>query len=510
MLNPLVECVPNFSEGRRPEVVAAIVDSIRAVPDVTVLDTSSDADHNRTVVTFAGAPEAVEQAAFAAIATAAKLINLDEHEGEHPRLGATDVVPFVPLRGVTMADCVAMAQRVGQRVGTELNIPVYLYEAAATRPDRENLASVRKGEYEGLKEVIGKDPNRDPDFGPSQVGPAGATVIGARSFLVAFNVYLNTDDVEIAARIAKVIRHSGGGLRFVKAMGVMVEGQAQVSMNLTDFTRTPVHRVVEMIRSEAARYGVMVTHSELVGLIPEDALIDSAQWYLQLDMFEKDQVLERKLLQAQAAEQESLSLRPDEFVNAVAAGTAAPGGGAVAAAAAALAAGLAEMVARLTTGKKKYEAVEAQMIRVAEKAQALRGELLNAIREDVAAFGKVMDAYKIPKGEYYRADEIEKATIGAADVPLAVARTALEAMKLAGEVATQGNLNAVTDAMGGVHMALAAIEIAALNVRINMSGIKDTAKAAEYAQAIGAVAEEARTVSAGLLAGASVRAGLNT
>ncbi|MBN2471194.1 MAG: glutamate formimidoyltransferase, partial [Anaerolineae bacterium] len=225
---PLVECVPNFSEGRRPEVVAQIVEAIESIPGTTVLDKSSDADHNRTVVTFVGAPEAVEQAAYEAIATAARLINLDEHRGEHPRLGATDVVPFIPLRGVTMDDCVQMARRVGQRVGQELNIPVYLYEEAATRPERQNLAHIRKGEYEGLKASIGQDPAREPDYGPMQVGPAGATVIGARSFLVAFNVYLNTDNVETANRIARAVRHSGGGLAYVKAMGVLVEGQAQV------------------------------------------------------------------------------------------------------------------------------------------------------------------------------------------------------------------------------------------------------------------------------------------
>ncbi|MBN1965929.1 MAG: glutamate formimidoyltransferase, partial [Anaerolineae bacterium] len=304
---PLVECVPNFSEGRRPEVVAQIVAAIRAVPGVTVLDTSSDADHNRTVVTFAGAPEAAAEAAFAGIATAAQLINLDEHRGEHPRIGATDVCPFVPLQGVTMDDCVALARQVGERVGRELGIPVYLYEAAATRPERQNLATIRKGEYEGLKESIRSDPYRDPDFGPAELGPAGATVIGARPFLVAYNVYLNTDNVEIAQRIARAIRHSNGGLRYVKALGLLVEGQAQVSMNLTDFHGTPVHQAVELIRREALRYGVLPTYSELVGLIPEDALIDAAMYYLQLDRFTRDQILER---QVRAAQAEADSLAP--------------------------------------------------------------------------------------------------------------------------------------------------------------------------------------------------------
>ncbi|MFN2285149.1 MAG: glutamate formimidoyltransferase, partial [Anaerolineae bacterium] len=252
-MKTLVECVPNFSEGRRPEVIAAIVDAMRAVPETRVLDVESDVDHNRSVVTLVGPPVAVQEAAFQGIKTAATLIDLDVHRGEHPRLGATDVVPFVPISGVTMADCVALARDLGQRVGEELGIPVYLYEQAALRPERVNLEDVRRGEYEVLKAEIGKNPARDPDFGPKAVGKAGATIIGARPFLVAFNAYLNTNNVSIARKIARGLRHSNGGYRYVKAMGLLVAGQAQVSMNLTDFTKTPIHRVVETIRSEAAR-----------------------------------------------------------------------------------------------------------------------------------------------------------------------------------------------------------------------------------------------------------------
>ncbi len=506
--DPLIECVPNFSEGRRPEVIAEIVAAIQAVPGATVLDTSSDADHNRTVVTFVGAPTAVEQAAYAAIATAARLINLDEHRGEHPRIGATDVVPFVPLRGATMADCVAMARRLGERVGRELGIPVYLYEAAATRPERQNLANIRAGEYEGLKESIATDPDRAPDFGPAALGPAGATVIGARPFLIAFNVYLNTADVQIADRIARAIRHSSGGLHFVKAMGVLVEGQAQVSMNLTNFEKTPVYRVVEMIRREAARYGALITHSELVGLIPEDALLDAAQWYLQLDRFQKDQVLERRLRTVLSAAEDAAPPSIDAFAAAVAEGTAAPGGGAVAAAAGALAAALAGMFARLTAGKKKYAAVEAEMGTIAATADALRARLLSAVQADVDAFARVMDAYRLPKEDAGREAAIQEALAGAADVPLGVAETALEAMKLAGNAALQGNLNAVTDAMAGVHMALAAIEIAALNVRINAASLTDPERAAHYTGRVAALVSEARTLSADLLGRAAGRAGL--
>jgi glutamate formiminotransferase/formiminotetrahydrofolate cyclodeaminase len=291
----LVECVPNFSEGRRPEVIEAIADALRAHPTVRLLDVESDPDHNRSVYTLVAPPGDVVPAMFDAIRTAAERINLDEHRGEHPRIGATDVVPFVPLRGVAMEECVALARTLGRRVGEELGIPVYLYEAAATRPDRTNLADVRRGEYEGLKTEIETNPDRRPDFGPARLGPAGATVIGARPFLIAYNVYLATDDVEIAKKIARAIRHSTGGLRHVKALGLAVQGKAQVSMNLTDFRQTPIHAVVEMIRREAARYGVTISSSELIGMIPQQALLDAATWYLQLDNFDPNMVLENRL-----------------------------------------------------------------------------------------------------------------------------------------------------------------------------------------------------------------------
>lgn len=294
-MRKIVECVPNFSEGRRREVIDQIAEAIATVPGVNVLDVQSDADHNRTVVTFVGEPEAVEEATFRGIEKAAELIDMNLHQGEHPRLGAADVVPFVPIKGVTMEDCVALAQRLGERVGRELGIPVYLYEKAATRPERRNLADVRRGEYEGIKAEIATRPEREPDFGPRHVGKAGATAIGARPSLVAFNVYLDTDDVEIAQTIARAVRHSSGGLRYVKALGLLVKGQAQVSMNLTDYRQTPVHRVMEMIRREAERYGVSVVESELIGLIPNEALVETAEFYLQLGDFSSQQILENRL-----------------------------------------------------------------------------------------------------------------------------------------------------------------------------------------------------------------------
>jgi glutamate formiminotransferase len=296
-MKQIVECVPNFSEGRRSEVIDQIVAAIESVAGVRVLDRSSDADHNRTVITFVGPPAVIGDAAFAAIARAAELIDMDQQRGEHPRMGATDVVPFVPISGVTMEDCVEIARQLGARVGAELGIPVYLYEAAATRPDRVNLGELRpqSHQYEQKKADVGRVEKWTPDFGPARVGKAGVTAVGARAPLIAYNVYLTTGDVKIAEKIARAVRHSNGGLRFVKARGFTVNGKAQVSMNLTDFTQTPIYRVVEMIRREAARYGVGIESSELVGMIPQQALVDAAAWYLQLDNFEPRLVIENRL-----------------------------------------------------------------------------------------------------------------------------------------------------------------------------------------------------------------------
>ncbi len=474
-MDALIECIPNFSEGRRPEVVAAIVAAIQSVPGVSVLDYSSDADHNRSVVTFVGPPEGVEEAAFTAIQTAAELIDMTHHEGEHPRIGATDVVPFVPIRGVTMADCVAMAGRLGRRVGDELGIPVYLYEAAATRPERENLADLRKGEYEGLCEAIKTDSDRLPDFGPGELGTAGATVIGARAPLIAYNIYLNTSDVAAADRIAKAIRHSGGGLRFVKALGMSVEGRAQVSMNLTDHRKTPIHRVQELVRLEARRHGYDIACSELVGLIPEQALIDAAKWYLQLDLFDEHQILEWQIKEA-----EKRDYTPVMLLDAVASGEPTPGGGSVAALAGALGAALAAMVARLTLGKKKYADVEEQMQAALDRAEMLRMALSRAIMEDGRAYEGVMDAYRLPKEAPERPSAIQEALRNAADVPLGTARLALEALETLKTAAELGNVNAATDAASGAHMAVAAIECAVLNVLVNAQSLEDASAAAAY------------------------------
>lgn len=295
----VVWCVPNFSEGRRQEVIDAIVGEIKAVEGTRFLDADPDADHNRVVVSFVGTRAAVAEAAFRAAAKAAALIDLNVHKGEHPRMGATDVVPFVPVAGVTMEECVELSRQVGRRIGEELGIPVFLYERSATRPERENLADIRKGEFEGLRGRIGPDPAMAPDFGPARIHPtAGAVAVGARPPLVAFNVNLGTADVGVAKAIAKAVRHQTGGFRYVKALGFEIKerGIVQVSMNLVDYTKSPVFRVFEAVKREAARHGVPVVGSEVVGMVPLEALVDVADWYLQLEAFDKEgQVLERRI-----------------------------------------------------------------------------------------------------------------------------------------------------------------------------------------------------------------------
>ena len=477
MTTKLVECIPNFSEARRSDVIAEISAEIESVRDVRILDQHSDMDHNRTVITFVGMPEGVEEAAYLAIAKASALIDLENHTGEHPRIGATDVVPFVPISGVTMVECVEMARRLGKRVGESLEIPVYLYEEAATQPERVNLENIRRGQYEGLKQEIGVNPARTPDFGPEKMTGAGATVIGARQPLIAFNVYLTTDDVAIANKIARTIRHSSGGLRFVKAMGVLVEGRAQVSMNLTNFRKTSIATVVEMIRREAMRYGVQIHHSELVGLAPNEAMVDAAVWYTQMDQFEPEQILETRLYQESFAETEidDEECAPD-FLDELASGDPTPGGGSASAYAAAMAASLVAMVGRVTIGKKKYADVESEMWAMVEKAMAYQQKLREAVVDDSKAFEDYIKARRLPGDtEEQKADRIkaiQEALIKAAAVPLQVARHTLEVLGMAVTGAELGNVKAISDAGAAAALAKAAIEGAGLNVRINLLGLE--------------------------------------
>jgi glutamate formiminotransferase/formiminotetrahydrofolate cyclodeaminase len=485
MSAPLIECIPNFSEAKRPEIVQKILDSIQSVPDVHILDKHSDLDHNRTVVTFIGTPDAVEKAAFQCIGEAAKWIDLDEHKGAHPRIGATDVVPFIPIRGIAMEDCVELTRRLGKRVGEELGIPVYLYEESATRSERQNLEIIRKGQYETLKEEMGKIPERDPDFGPRRISKAGATVIGARQPLIAFNVYLATNDVAIAQKIARSVRQSNGGFKFVKAMGVMVEGRAQVSMNLTNYHQSSIARIVEFIRREAERFGTSIHHSEIVGLAPQESLIDAAVWYLQLDQFEAGQILEKRLYEVQS---EPGWLKcggsKSSFLENLAAASPTPGGGSASAYTAAESAALVAMVAKLTMGKKKYAEIESAMQQISKKAEEYQKSFEKAVLDDSLAFNDIMAALKMPKEDDIqqkkRSGTIEKATLQAIEVPFSVSAMIPGLFQLIIEVAMKGNINAISDAGTAGALAKAAFIGTTLNIRINSQGMQNPSLAENF------------------------------
>ena len=493
----LVECVPNFSEGRRPEVVAAIRDAIAAVEGVSVLDVSSDASHNRSVITFVAPVEKAVDAAFAGIRAAAELIDLCKHTGEHPRIGATDVVPFIPLEGSTMEDCIALARALGERVGSELKIPVYLYERAATTPARENLADVRRGEFEGLREELGKNPARDPDFGPAKIHPTcGAIAIGARPFLVAYNVYLGpASNLQIAKNVAKAVRGSSGGFRYVKGLGLEVDGQAQVSMNLVDTEKTAMHTAFDFVKMRAEAEGAQVTWSEIVGLVPEKVLFDTAASHLQLKQFTSAQVLEKNVRDVMSGG-ESLS----GFVASVASSNPVPGGGSVAAHVGALAAALAQMVAGLTIGKKKYAAVDAEMKEAALKAVSLGNTLASLVKRDAEAYSLVSEAHKLPKepaeAAARRTDAVTRALLKAAEVPLETARASVDVAQIAALVAEKGNTNAITDAGVAALLAEAACKGADYNVRVNISALEDPAKGASLASESSQLVKKAANIAA--------------
>lgn len=475
-MSRLVECVPNFSEGRRAEVIDAICSAITSVEGVSLLDREMDGDHNRAVVTFVCHPNVAVEAAFRGYQKAAELIDMRTHQGEHPRMGACDVCPFIPLSEMTIDDAVELANQLGRRVGEELQIPVYLYESAATKTERKNLANVRTGEYEGIRDSIETDTNRKPDYGPAKMNlKSGSTAIGARFPLVAYNVYFNTNKKWIADKIADSVRNLRGGYRFVKALGFEIKerNQVQVSMNMTNYQQTPLFRVFETIKREAERYGVAVTSSEIVGLVPTEAILQSADFYLQLENFSKEQLLEEKLKAAG-----TFGLPPQEsFYDQVASSAPAPGGGSVAASAGALAAALTAMVCRLTVSKKQYAEVKDELADIRDRADALRRELEKLIDDDKKAFTAVMDAFKLPKSTpeevAVRDAAIESATKYAAEVPLTVMKTTLEVLHLAKVVAIKGNQNSLSDAGVAGLMGHTAVEGAGYNVRINLGTLKD-------------------------------------
>ena len=474
MPNTLVECVPNFSEGRDKAKVDAIVEAMK-VPGVYLLDREMDADHNRCVITLVGDREAIQEAAIRGVGKAAELIDLTQHQGAHPRMGAADVVPFIPIEGVTLEDCVAMAKHVGTEIWKRYGVPVYLYEAAATSPERQNLENIRRGQFEGIRDEIVTNPARRPDFGESRVHPtAGATVVGARKFLIAYNVFLNTTDVDVAKKIAKAVRFSSGGMRFVKGAGFLVRGMAQVSMNLTDFDQTPIHRVFELVKREAARYGVMPVSSEIVGLIPKAALEQAAEWFLQVENFDSSLILENRLAGVMSGKMAVGGLRAgvEPFIEQLAAPTATPGGGSASAASGAMAAGLAGMVATMSRGKKAYVQYEAQLSEAIARLATLREELKTAIDADSESYNVVMTAYRAAREKDDGGVGVNAALRKATSIPLSVAECAAEVAGIAANLKPITNPNMASDLTTAIALAKAALTGALSNVEINLGSMK--------------------------------------
>ena len=484
----LVECVPNFSEGRDKAKVDAILEAMK-MEGVYLLDREMDADHNRCVITLVGDPVNIAEAAIRGVGKAAELIDLTKHAGAHPRLGAADVIPFIPIEGVTLEDCVAMARRVGEEIWKRYKVPVYLYEAAAQRPERQNLEYVRRGQFEGIREEVKTNPDRKPDFGEAALHPtAGATIVGARKFLVAYNVYLNTPDVDIAKKVAKSIRFSNGGLRYVKGMGVPVRGLAQVSMNLTDTDQTPIARVFEYVKREAARYGVMPLSSEIVGLIPKKALEDAAEWFLQIENFDSSLILENRLAGVMSGKMAVGGLRAgvEPFVEQLAAPTAAPGGGSASAAAGAMAAGLGGMVAGMSRGKKAYVQFERELSEAIRGLAKIREELKASIDADAASFNEVMAAFKKAKDNTEAQSEVDAALKKATMIPLTVAERAREVRSILESLRPVTNPKMASDITVGIALANAALQGALANVEINLGDLKDEAFVADIQKRVSA------------------------
>jgi glutamate formiminotransferase len=474
-MSTLVECVPNFSEGRNKAVVDAIVEAMK-VPGVSLLDREMDSDHNRCVITIVGDREAIAEAAIRGVGKASELIDMTKHQGAHPRIGAADVVPFIPIEGVTIEDCVAIARKVAEEIWKRFQVPVYLYESAATKPERQNLENIRRGQFEGLKEDILVNPARCPDFGdPRCHATAGATVVGARKALIAYNVFLNTKDLDIAKKIAKAVRYSSGGLRYVKGAGFEVRGMAQVSMNLTDFEQTPIARVFEFVKREAERYGVQPVSSEIVGLIPKKALEQAAEWFLQVENFDSSMILENRLAAVTSGKMAVGGFRAgvEPFIEQLAAPSATPGGGSAAAAAAAMAAALGSMVAGMSRTKKAFVQYEPQLSEALARLAQLREELKAAIDADAESYAQVIAAHKSAKTSNDGEAAIESAMKVATSVPM---ETALKAREVADIIHTLKPITSpimASDLTVASSLASAAIVGALANVEINLGSLKD-------------------------------------
>jgi glutamate formiminotransferase / formiminotetrahydrofolate cyclodeaminase len=504
----LIECVPNFSEGRDAAKVDTIVSAMSNVTGVYVLDRELDADHNRCVITLAGEPDAVAEAALRGVGKAIELIDLTKHSGAHPRVGATDVVPFIPIEGVTIEDCVALAHRTGNEIWTRYRIPVFFYEAAAQRPDRVNLENVRRGQFEGLREEMKRNIDRQPDVGEPKVHPtAGVTVVGARKFLIAYNVNLNTSDISIASKIAKAIRFSSGGFRYVKSMGVQLKARnlAQVSINLTDFEQTPMHRVYETVKREAQRYGVVPVGSEIVGLVPKKAIEMATDFFLQLENFSPGQVFENKLADAlsgaplDVAKDGKFASLARPFLEAVASPTATPGGGSASALAGALAASLGQMVAGLSRKKKSQAAYVDRLSAELDELRRTADDLAQAIDRDAASYDAVLAAYKLPQSNSTETSEreaaIQRAMKEAVAVPIQVAERTVVLFERLGQLDAIAAASMKSDLEVGRLMAAAGARGALANVEINLASLSDSVYVTQMRAKVAALSERLNNAS---------------
>lgn len=478
-MNKIVECVPNFSEGRRPEVVDAIVSAITSVGGVYLLGREMDADHNRAVITIVGSPESIGLAAVRGVEVAIRHINLTSHQGEHPRIGAADVIPFVPIRGVTLDECVQIAKSVGREIAEKFHVPVYLYEAAATRPERTNLENIRRGQFEVLRDEIGTNLDRQPDFGEARIHPtAGATVVGARKPLIAYNINLDTPNVDIAKQIAKRIRFSSGGFPYVKAMGLLLKerNQAQVSMNLTDYEQTSIEVVFEAVRAEAERHGAKIVGSEIVGLVPQKALDQVAVSYLQVEDFQPEMILENRLEQVIAGVTVSPISMADgirSFIDRVASAEPVPGGGSVAAVAGALGAALGQMAIRITREKKDFRQHGDRYTDALDRLAPYAATLLELVDADAEAYGRVLTAYKLPKTSPDREKAVQDALIRATEIPSRTANCAAEALRVLEDLRSIIYANVASDLQVGLQMLRSSLRGAIANMRINLTHVKN-------------------------------------
>jgi glutamate formiminotransferase/formiminotetrahydrofolate cyclodeaminase len=480
----LIECVPNFSEGRRPEVINAIRKAAEEIPGVTVLDLESDANHNRMVLTLVGPPEAVKDAVLAASAKAIELIDLTKHVGEHPRMGAVDVVPFIPLSGATMEECIVLARQFAEEFAKRFSVPVFLYEKAATRDERRDLAIVREGQFEGLRERIGVDPLKDPDYGPKKIhSSAGATAVGARPILIAYNVDLKSQDLAIAKKIARKIRERDGGFPAVKALGFELKDRKliQVSMNLADYSKTSMHTVFDAIAQQAKEYGIEVIDSEIVGLVPQDAINRSSIHFLSLRNFSPNQIIENRLVSLMVHEDGGnasfLKKSLYDFCESLSSKNPVPGGGSASAYAGALAASLVMMVAQLTIGKKTYEIAWEEANNILKETEPLKEKLLQLVVKDAAAYSLVAGAMKLPKSTVQEQEErnkkLEEALKVAAEVPAETLLASAKVFRLAKKMREICNKNALSDAETAIYLARASVLGSWSNVHVNLNSMED-------------------------------------